>query len=241
MSTLAERMAKANANNQAAVENGVDTSRPLLPEGEYMAKFSRIGGFKKDSALSWGRVSKQGDNFGKLFAQANVTWALDSKAATQLLNQENPLVFAENSIFLSLYDEGSEEGIGLNFFKSNQLVDLLGTCLSTGSEIGATKVGTTWNFEPWVLEAINNINATLAETFIFDHNLKETLKGKEEAVPEDIQVAMAQMTALSKLLDDWKVKANVFVVQASVVKDGKATEEKRNAVRSIKPFEQLDD
>lgn len=238
MSTLAERMANANKNNQAAVENGIDTSRPLLPEGEYMAKFARIGGFKKDSALSWGRVAKQGDNFGKLFAQANVTWALDSKAATQLLNQENPLVFAENSIFLSLYDEGSEEGIGLNFFKSNQLVDLLGTAL-WGE--GSSKEGTSWNFDTWVLDAINGINATLAETFEFNPSLKETIKGKEEVVPEDIQVAMAQMTALNKLLEEWKVKANVFVVQASVVKDGKATDAKRNVVRGIKPFEQLDD
>jgi len=238
MSTFKERLAAANQNNTETASHGIDTSRPLLPEGVYMAKLSNIGGFKKDTALGWGRSTKAGANLGKLYAQANITWALNSKTATTLLNQENPLVFSENSIFLTLYDENSTDGIGVNFFKSNSLVDLLGAALFGD---GSSKNGTAWVFEDWVLEGLNGINETISETFEFNPELKETTKTGEVLVPEDIQVAIAQMTALNKLLESWNIKANVFVIQQTVMKDGKATDQKRNAVRNVQAWEQLDD
>ena len=237
--TLRERMAEANAANAAAAASGVDTSRPLLPEGEYMAEFAGIGGFRKEDPLGWG-ISKEGTkNAGQPWATVQVTWKLNSKHAEDTLTTEKPMMFSKDSIFLTL--SSMEEGTGIDFFKSNGLVNLIGTLLIGN---GASKNGTVWNFEDFVLEGINGVNTNVAETFEFNAELKSD---KGVACPENIQIAMAQMTGINKLLEDWnvgdsKLQANVFIIQDAVVdKSGKATDTKRNLVKRYSVFTQLED
>ena len=185
-----------------------------------MAYLHSLKGYKKDELINWGICKPESKRAGKPWASYAAIWQLDSKKAAEILKREDTTVYS-GSQYLELTDDA-----GIDLFNSLPLADLLVKVLH-GVEDGASKnEAGLYTFGSLVTDVMYK---GLDETF-------EVAEGKD-APPITVQIAAKQLRNFSEALASWQCKANVHIIQVS----SGNSDDKRNQVKTVQVWEQLDD